>query len=148
MRSRAPHSYRGSRRPFCRGDRSCEFTLPLFRMLSFSLQQVVFVDYMVITAHAGGSFAAATVADSSVGACTFVDTVIGIEKEEGQDRLAVRVSGVCRTRRRQRFARLAFTVLELSDRPTWTQLRGFWNIRVRDLTGALLAPLPLHQAVT
>ena len=49
---------------------------------------------MVITAHAGGSFAAATVADSPVGACTFVDTVIGIEKEEGQDRLAVRVRGL------------------------------------------------------
>lgn len=53
--------------------------------------EVVFVDYMVISAHAGGTFAAATVTPSPVGACTFVDTVVGVEKEEGQDRLSVRV---------------------------------------------------------
>ncbi len=47
---------------------------------------------MVITAHAGGSFAAASLPPFSTGVCTFVDTVVGIEKEEGQDRLSVLVS--------------------------------------------------------
>eukprot|EP00752_Nemacystus_decipiens_P010876 g9669.t1 len=52
--------------------------------------QVVFVDYMVITASGGGSFGVTTLAPTSKGDCTFVDTVIGIEKEAMQDRLAVR----------------------------------------------------------
>jgi len=51
------------------------------------------VDYMVITAHTGGTFEAAMFTPSPVGACAFVDTVIGVEKEEGQDRLSVRVRG-------------------------------------------------------
>jgi len=34
-------------------------------------------------------------ATGTPGFCTFVDTVVGIEKEEGQDRLSVQVTGGC-----------------------------------------------------
>ncbi|CAM9773846.1 unnamed protein product [Ectocarpus sp. 4 AP-2014] len=51
--------------------------------------QVVFVDYMSITAATGGSFAAMTPVSSSTGRCTYVDTVTGLEKEMLQDRVSV-----------------------------------------------------------
>ncbi|CAM9783979.1 unnamed protein product, partial [Ectocarpus fasciculatus] len=54
--------------------------------------QVVFVDYMSITAAGGGSYAAATPASSSAGTCTFVETVTGVEKEMFQDRVSVQAN--------------------------------------------------------
>lgn len=40
---------------------------------------------------AAGTMAPASVANGAVGVCTFVDTVSGEEKEEGQNRLSVQV---------------------------------------------------------
>lgn len=62
------------------------------RTALLSEYKVVFVDYMVITASGGGSFVPTALAPSPTGVCTFVDTVIGVEKEDMQDRLSVRVS--------------------------------------------------------
>lgn len=65
------------------------------------LYQVVFVDYMVITASGGGYFGVTTLAPTSNGLCTFVDTVVGVEKENMQDRNSVRVSWGILARGRQ-----------------------------------------------
>lgn len=46
---------------------------------------------MAPTTVAASTLAPASAAIGTAGACTFVDTVIGTEKEEGQDRLSVRV---------------------------------------------------------
>lgn len=59
--------------------------------------QVVFVDYMVITASGGGSFGATVLAPTTNGRCTFVNTVIGVEKENMQDRNSVRVRRAARS---------------------------------------------------
>ena len=44
---------------------------------------------------AAGTMAPATAAVGTAGVCTFVDTVVGTEKEEGQDRLSVQVRDRC-----------------------------------------------------
>ncbi|CAM9496191.1 unnamed protein product [Scytosiphon promiscuus] len=51
--------------------------------------QVIFIDYMEISASCCGSFAATSLTFLQTGTCTFVDTITGVEKEEGQDRLSV-----------------------------------------------------------
>lgn len=53
--------------------------------------KVLFVDYMEISASCCGPFAATALNFPPTGTCTFVDTVTGVEKEEGQDRLSVQV---------------------------------------------------------
>lgn len=83
------------------------------------------MDYMTITASGGGSFGVTTLAPTSKGVCTFVDTVIGVEKENMQDRLAVRVSRAASrsSPKRDQFCALTFSRRLSRPRPATSTAR-------------------------